>query len=504
MHSSSRVLLTVLCWVLSSFSLLQAAEVEGVRSYRAPDHTRLVFDLDQAIDHKVFSLENPDRIVIDLSNTRLRGDISNIDLEDTPIRSVRSAPRDSTDTRVVLDLSSRVQPRSFSLRENDQYGHRLVIDLYDAQPGQTSSPSRIVATASDIDNTRRDIVVAISAGHGGDDPGAIGVNGLREKQVVLEISKEIERVLNQTPGYRPVMVRESDYYVNLRQQIQIAHQHNADLFIAIHADAFRNSSARGATVYALSQRGATSEHAKRLAEKENGSDLIGGVGSVSLSDKDEMLASVLIDLSMTASIASSLEVGDSIIASMGSVTHMRRTNVEQAAFVVLKSPDIPSLLIETGYVTNPTDAQNLASPAHRRRLASSIVDGITQYFWNKPPRGSLIAWQKANGGAPQQYIVSRGDSLSIIADRYNVSLAQLKAANGLHSNTIQVGQKLTIPGFGNSAASTVSFVEHVITRGETLSGIADNYRVPLSTIRETNQLNSDTIRVGQILRIPST
>ena len=377
-------------------ALAQAAIVENVRTYRAPDHTRLVFDLSEPVRHQVFSLENPDRIVIDLSDSELRGDLESLDLSDTPVISIRSARRNNTDVRVVLDLRARVQPRSFVLSDNQQYGDRLVVDLYDPKPKVSASDSSLV-------NGKRDIVVAISAGHGGEDPGAIGVNHLQEQKVVLAIAREIQSVLEQTPGYRPVMIRDGDYYVNLRKRTSIAHDNSADLFIAIHADAFSSSRAEGATVYALSQRGATSEQARRLAEKENGADLIGGVGSVSLNDKDEVLASVLLDLSMTASIASSLEVGDRIISSLDNVTNMRRSNVEQAAFVVLKSADIPSLLIEAGYVTNPSDARNLNSPAHQKKFAQAVVNGITTYFYDTPPRGTWVSWYKENGGAPSHY-----------------------------------------------------------------------------------------------------
>ncbi len=495
-----RILGVVLCFLCSAAA--HAALIEGVRSYRAPDYTRLVFDLSEQVEHQVFSLENPRRLVIDLSNISLQTNFNTLDLADTPISTIRSASRNGTDTRVVLDLNAAVQPRSFLLSKNDQYGDRLVVDLYDTTP---SAPRERVITASaeDLANGKRDIVVAISAGHGGEDPGAIGVGGLREKNVVLAIAREIERILNQMPGYRPVMIRDGDYYVDLRGRTSIAHQNNADFFIAIHADAFSSSSARGATVYALSQRGATSEQARRLAEKENGADLIGGVGSVSLSDKDEVLASVLLDLSMTASIASSLEAGNKIINSLGSVTHMRRTNVEQAAFVVLKQADIPSLLIEAGYVTNPTDARNLNSASYQRQFATAVVQGITSYFYDAPPRGTLVAWHKANGGAPSSYTVQRGDNLSEIAQRFNVSLNDLKAANNINGSVIQVGQTLRIPNaLSMPILSQAAFREHVVSRGESLSQIAVNYSVSLQRLRESNQLNSDTIRIGQVLRIP--
>jgi len=496
-----RLFTVLLCLFVSATA--QSAVIEGVRSYRAPDYTRLVFDLSEQVEHQVFSLDNPRRLVIDISNISLQTSLGSLDLSNTPVSNIRSAARNGTDTRVVLDLNTEVQPRSFLLTENDQYGNRLVIDLYDANPG-TSRERVVTASAEDLANGQRDIVVAISAGHGGEDPGAIGVGGVQEKRVVLAIAREIESILRQMPGYRPVMIRDGDYYVDLRGRTNIAHQHNADFFSAIHADAFTSSRAQGATVYALSQRGATSEQARRLAEKENGADLIGGVGSVSLSDKDEVLASVLLDLSMTASIASSLEAGNKIIESLGNVTRMRRTNVEQAAFVVLKQADIPSLLIEAGYITNPTDASNLNSASYQRQFATAVVRGITSYFYETPPRGTLVAWHKNNGGAPSSYVVSRGDNLSDIAERFNVSLSDLKAANNISGSVIYVGQTLSIPNaLSIPVLAQVSFREHIVSRGESLSQIAEDYRISMQRIRESNQLRNDTIRIGQVLRIPS-
>ena len=311
--------------------------------------------------------------------------------------------------------------------------------------------------------------------------------------------------LNKIEGYKAVLIRDGDYYVGLRQRIEQGHDANADLYLAIHADAADNKNATGATVYALSDRGATSEQARRLADKENNADLIGGVGSVSLTDKDAMLASVLLDLSMTASVATSLDIGNELINSLGAVTRLRRRNVEQAAFVELKSADIPSLLIESGYITNSDDARQLDSSAWRKQFAGALTNGITRWFHKRPPRGTLIAWNQQHGATtaagPSTYTVRRGDSLSMVAQRFKVTMAELKDANNIKRDSIQVGQIPKIPAV---AAAKAAFKEHTIAHGETLSQIAISYAIPLDVIRATNELKSDTIRPGQVLKIPAS
>ncbi|GAA6150936.1 N-acetylmuramoyl-L-alanine amidase [Pseudoteredinibacter isoporae] len=434
------MVLSFLCFSVAEFAYAKA-QIEGVRLWRAPDHTRVVFDLSAPLEHKLFSLENPHRLVLDMESAGNQFALADLDLDKTPIRRIRSGARDKQDLRVVLDLHEAVKPRSFLLKRHGDKPDRLVLDLFD----------KSLKTEKKLEQTqpskKRDIIIAVDAGHGGEDPGAIGPGRLREKAVVLAISKELVRQINQVKGYQGKLVRTGDYYIGLRKRRNIARDMRADLFISIHADAFKHPSASGASVFALSRRGATSETARFLARKENEADLIGGVGGVSLEDKDEVLAGVLVDLSMTASLSSSLQVGDKVLKSMGKIAKLHKRRVEQAGFAVLKSPDVPSILVETGFISNPKEAKNLGSSRYRKKMASQIFKGVRSYFDDKPPVGSYLAWVKSGqkDSRPKEYIIARGDTLSGIALEYNVSVAELKKANKLRNSRIRIGQRLKIP-----------------------------------------------------------
>ena len=450
--SSSHIRLDVHLWqALLTLSLLltstivsaSVTDIDGLRVRPSPERTRIVFDLGQPVDHKIFSLTDPYRLVIDISSARLNRDVSKLNLKDTPIHSIRTSLRnDGKDIRVVLDLSEEVRPRSFVLKPIMQYGDRLVIDLYDKDKPREQIEEKKERTLSEM----REVVVAIDAGHGGDDPGAVGHGKLYEKNVVLGISKYLHDLFEKEPGFRAKLIREGDYYVALRKRTEIARASQADVFLSIHADAFKTSKVHGASVYAISQKGATSEAARWLAENENRADLIGGVGSVSLDDKDDLLAGVLLDLSMSASLQSSLEMGDAVLGQLGQINKLHKKRVEQAAFAVLKSPDIPSLLIETGYISNPGEARKLGTKSHQRKLAKAIFSGVKSSMQANPPDGSYLAWVKQ--GQSEQlaiYVTVRGDTLSEIANRYRVSFRKLKEINGLRSDTIRIGQTLKIP-----------------------------------------------------------
>lgn len=416
---------------------VQALEVRDVRLWRAPDHTRVVFDLSGPVGHKLISLKNPDRIVIDIDRASLKTDLSDLKLKKTPISSVRSGVRNKDGLRLVLDLKVRVNPRSFLLKKTDRKTDRLVVDLYDITTEQKKP--EVKKSVSDA-NLRRDIIVAIDAGHGGEDPGASGPGKVKEKKVVFAIARELEKLLNEKKGFKTVMIRTSDYYVGLKKRRDLARQKQADLFVSIHADAFKSPKARGSSVYVLSKRGASSTFASFLAKRENAADLVGGT---SLSDKDDLLAEVLYDMSLDSSRLMSREAGSRVLSSMGSVSHLHSKRVGQAAFAVLKSPDIPSILIETGFISNPAEAKLLGTRKYQKQMAGAISKGILTFFDHSPPPGSLIAWRKQAKAA--EYVIARGDTLSAIANRFNVSIAQLKRTNDINGNLIRVGQKLIIP-----------------------------------------------------------
>jgi N-acetylmuramoyl-L-alanine amidase len=425
---------TKLCtWILAlSAAGAQAADVQGVRLWAGPEGTRVVLDLAAPVTHQLFMLDDPERVVIDIDHATWAA------AEAAPtgvVRAVRHGNLPQGGLRIVLDLTAAVQPRSFLVAPNDVYGHRLVLDLAPAQPAATPAVVRAAPPPDD-----RAVVVAIDAGHGGEDPGALGRHGTREKDVSLAVARALARLIAQTPDLKPALVRDGDYSVSLRRRMEIARADRADLFVSIHADAFRDARAHGASVYVLSERGASSEAARWLAERENAADLIGGV---SLDDKDDLLASVLLDLSQTATLSASMQVGAHVLEQLRQTGDLHGRDVQQAGFIVLKSPDIPSILVETAYISNPQEEKRLSDPHEQQRLAVSILAGIRSYFLENPPAGTRLAERAAGGRL--RYNVLAGDTLSGIADRFQVSIAELRNVNALDNDRIHTGQVLAIP-----------------------------------------------------------
>ena len=415
--------------------LAQAVTIDDVRVWRAPDHTRVVLELSAPTSHKVMTLTGPNRIVVDINKATLKAKLDGLELANSPISRLRSGVKDKTDLRLVMDVNSSVKPRSFMLKANQEFKDRLVVDLYDKD---TATP--VVKHVND--QRLRDIIIAIDAGHGGEDPGASGPNKLREKMVVLAIAKELNYLLGKEKGYQPVLVRKGDYYVGLQQRRNIARKAQADLMVSIHADAFSDHRAHGTSVYALSRKGASSAMAQVLATDANNSDLVGGV---SLGDKDDVLAGVLADLSMSASLDVSTQVGSEVIRQMGSISRLHSKKVELANFSVLRSPDVPSILVETGFISNPQEAKKLSTKTYQRQMARSIFNGITRHFAKSPPHDTYIASKKRDSNRHVEYVIARGDTLSGIAQRYRVSVTSIRQKNDLASSTIKVGQRILIP-----------------------------------------------------------
>lgn len=454
-----------------------AAEIKGVRSWREPPRTRVVFDLSAAVPYRVFTMRNPDRLVIDFDSAKVSPLLAAPKALDDYLKGLRHGPRAAGGTRVVFDLVQPVSVVARMLPPTSVYGYRIELDLLASKaprsvasdplvalttllpqtaptPAAAAAPARPAAAPSTFarpavlapavppvqavataPRVLRDVVVAIDAGHGGSDVGAIGPGGTYEKDITLAVSRELAAVIDRQPGMRAVMTRAGDRYLNLRERMDRARSLKADLFVSIHADAFRDRRVRGSSVYILSERGASSEAAKWLAAKENASDLVGGV---SLDDKDAVLKSVLLDLSQTASRDASVTLANHVLNALAGIGPVHRKQVQHAGFMVLKSPDIPSILVETAFISNPTEEKRLRNQAYRQQLAKAIYSGIASYFDDHPPSGTRMA-------DAREHKVSRGDTLSGIAMRYDVSINSLKLANNLSTEVVRTGEVLRIP-----------------------------------------------------------
>lgn len=441
------VIVVLTLMLLTDLAFAGMAQVKGFRMWASPGSTRLVIDLSRSVTYILSTTKNPQRVVIDIDQAQFATKKTQASYKNGAIKTLRSAQKKNNKLRLVLDLRHKIKPKSFLLKPNSKYGYRLVIDLEKVIAQSKSAPPKVIKSVNSSKN--RDLIVAIDAGHGGEDPGARGPKGTQEKEVVLAIAKKLRDIVNKTPGMKAKMIRTGDYYISLRGRTRKARKLNADVFISIHADAFKNPKAKGASVFILSSRGASSEAAKWLAKKENEADLVGGV---SLDDKDDMLAKVLLDLSQTATIEASTSVASRVLKGLKKMGKPHKPMVERAGFVVLKSPDIPSILVETGFISNPREEKLLRTSSYQKKLAQAIFNGVNSYFKQYPMPGTIYAkdveikplntmvWKDA-----QQHKVTRGDTLSGISRRYRVSISAIKKANKLKSNTLYLGKILQIP-----------------------------------------------------------
>ena len=402
--ASRATILALGCLALLLAAFAHAASqvtVKDVRLWAGPDGTRLVFDLSAPVEHNVLTLQNPDRVVIDISDARVDA-ASGLPEGQGFVKQLRVGPQGRKDVRFVIDLSSPASPNSFNVAPSGSYGHRLVVDL---NPIASSAPPVAVKSADDAHG--RDVIVAIDAGHGGVDPGSIGKAGTREKHVTLAIARRLKERIDREPGMRAVLTRDSDHFVELRDRIVRARRQQADMFVSVHADSYRDRSVVGSSVYVLSARGASDESARWLADRENAADLVGGV---SLDDKEGVLASVLLDLSQGASMSASFDAAQKVMDELDRIGNVTRRGVKSAGFVVLKSPDIPSILVETAFISNPTEESRLGSGKHQQRLAEAIFQGVRGYFYANPPPGTLVAQLRAQPRDPAVVASAKGDA----------------------------------------------------------------------------------------------
>ncbi len=422
--------------LLSSMSVQAWAAnvIESVRIWPAPDNTRVVFDLSKKPDYSYFYLNNPRRLVIDFKSTSNIVDLKSLAKNDSRIKLLRtSTAKTKGTTRVVFELNGKYKDKIFPLTPTGPYGNRLVVDLNDEHRFKDIAKNK-------PKNNKRDIIIGIDAGHGGEDPGSIAKNGTHEKAITLAISKKLQALINKQPGFKAVMIRDGDYFVNLNRRTEIARQKQVEFLVSIHADAFTSSQPRGGSVWIVTNRRADSELSRWLANREKNSELLGGGGELIKKTNDDNLAVFLADLTKDKSLEISDKTARYVIKEMKHVTKMHKTQPQNRSFAVLKSSDIPSMLVETGFISNPYDFKNLTSPTHQRKLANAIFKGLKNYFTKFPPEGSLLASLQ-----PTEHKVSRGESLSIVAQRYKVSVKSIKLANNLKNDVVRVGQTLTIP-----------------------------------------------------------
>jgi N-acetylmuramoyl-L-alanine amidase len=401
------VCLTLLAMTAGVSGSLVAAEIRGVRVAATETGTRVVLDLSTTARHKAFLLDAPGRIVLDVSKSSLK---SKLPSAEGLVTGMRSGRLPNGGLRLVFEVAGPVTFETAAIAPGAEAGHRLVLDIMGSAAGRVATkPVAVTPVAPTVpvairpahapSDSGRDIVIAIDAGHGGVDPGASGKRGTREKDVVLAIAKVLAARINSEPGMKAVLTRDDDYFISHRERMTRARRAKADMFVSIHADAIAKPEVSGSSVYVLSERGASSEAARWLAERENAADLKGGV---KLDDKDATLANVLLDLSQTASISASMVAAENVLKALDRTGEVRKPRVQQAGFIVLKSPDIPSMLVETAFISNREDERKLSLPAHRAKLANAIFAGIAQYFQGNAPDGTRLAAARRNAGTGTQ------------------------------------------------------------------------------------------------------
>jgi N-acetylmuramoyl-L-alanine amidase len=518
-----------------------AADVKAARAWAGPEYTRVVFDLSGPASYKMSQGDVPGTVVLDIAASSVTGDFAAPSGQG--LYKSMTLSKQGGSARLVTAVDPKAKPKSFLLKPAGDYGYRLVLDLY---PGGQSDPGDNPPPAADNDSpsvaaadaeaeappqaptqTRgsrgsrgktvpagkppmlptgeRKVVVAIDAGHGGEDPGAKGATGLREKDVTLQVARELADQINRQPGMQAVLTRNGDYFIPLKRRYEIAREHNADMFVSIHADAFKNGDAKGSSVWVLSPRGKTSEASRWLADRENRADLVGGV---SLDDKDDSLAAVLLDLQQGYAMQASESIAGNVLKALGRLGPTHRGYVERANFVVLRSPDVPSILVETAFITNPAEETRLRDDGHRRELAVAVLGGVRNYFESMPPPGTWFAAQAArrNGTSLASAAASTPAASAVADDTAAVAADTVKAATRVPPPKKTLAKADTpAPSTKASSGRADDNVRdlHRVNRGETLTGIANQYGVSVGALKMANKMNDDNVRIGSVMVIPS-
>ncbi|MFV0575504.1 MAG: LysM peptidoglycan-binding domain-containing protein [Vibrio sp.] len=525
--------LLIFMW-LGVIASANANTLNSIRAWPSADKTRVVMDMASEPKFSYFTLTGPSRLVVDLKQTTLNTTLPVTVSNSKALKKIRkSTPSNKSDFRLVFELTSPQDTNIFALAADGKNGHRLVIDFKSGQvsasAASSSSSSSSASTSSSSSaakpvpvtrtNTSR-IVVAIDPGHGGEDPGSIGPTRKFEKNATLMIAKKVVAKLNATPNIHAVLTRTGDYYVNLNRRSEIARQNKALLLVSIHADSFTSAGPRGASVFVLSTRRANTEIGRWVVKKEEQSQLLGGGGVVLKNTKDKNVSQTVLDLQFSHSQTEGNKLALKVIQNLRQITRMHTSKPVYASLAVLKSPDIPSILVETGFISNPQEEKLLFQNYHQDRLAQAISNGVQQYFRENPPEGMIVVNKSAassssssgtsSAAAGTTHKVQSGESLSVIAQKYGTSSANIIAWNNLSKSTVYVGQVLKVaPAASSSTASSSASVSssgnlYVVKSGDYLGKIAEKFSVSSSSIKQLNNMSSNTVRVGQKLKIPAS
>ncbi|MFA0013333.1 N-acetylmuramoyl-L-alanine amidase [Vibrio lentus] len=511
LFSSVAVMAAVFSLLFSS--LVSANSLKGLRVWPSPEETRVVIDLKSEADFSYFTLSSPSRLVVDLKHTNLATKLPVV-VKDSPVLSKvrKSSPPDKNTYRLVFELkkSSKADLFKLSPTPGGQYGHRLVIDFPHgaASKGTTTSTPSKPAVSKNINQVKRqkDILIVIDPGHGGEDPGSIGPTRKYEKDATLSISKKLSAQLNAVPGIKTRLTRNADYFVNLNRRVAIARENEAHLMISIHADAFTTPQPRGGSVFVLNTRRANTEISRWIENKEKQSELLGGSGAAFTGNIDDKnVNQTLLDLQFSHSQKEGYKLATTILSEMGKVAKLHNSKPINTSLAVLRSPQIPSVLVETGFISNPTEEKLLFQRSHQDKLARAVTKAVVKYLKANPPEGIILSNATSSTGSVSQHKVSRGESLSVIASKYGTSTQTLMKLNNLKSSSLAIGQVLKIPsrasGSSSSSAVKTKTITHTVKSGEYLGKIASRYKVRVADIKRENRLKSETVRVGQKLRI---